>query len=619
MTNSELKPFGEIKHSDKLLRLDWFGGIQGSLGKLDNPLIECFFTPFDDPGSKGAAPRPRVRDQFIAGIAVGYLPTQFLGKYFRKGKPAALSDWLRAECITFDLDVSFPGAVTECTLPDLRIDPGFEFIAYRLTDFAKQAGVKLLRGTLQSSTNSNIRKFPAEQIVAIHEMELIRFYLTNSSFSCRNIFTGAFTNENLTERVVNIIHEPVAFDEQMGRGRFVYRHGYKENDAPILGRILFDQSALTLKAAQRVHSKMLADHINSGPRLVGYPRTLFPFIGNTRLTLSGRRISTANGFIFLAYRILSCTSSFPYNSLSYCDEIAPGGAPAPEDAPIAFAGEKAPEIGPAHHNINGTTGVSTSQERPSSASIELRSELGRRDYPGLKDVLLIKEKLRDCTHRSEKKSAHYIDTLINASTGRGSSGASSAARQSITERIVARPSVPPDLKTFMLVIHGLRTLHPDWNIDTIVVGEGYETDGEQASYFPEVPCPKKKRTIRQFSYVDDAKLDRRSFICVQICAYGQYVYLFEAQRRLRSPASPDDLYKEDMAILLLRTPAYEEILGDDFLPMITLTVEKNGWPNDEDLSEFVRGHTVHNKGVQTVEVLCERVAQLINRNVSNSL
>lgn len=619
MKANELKPFEKINHTDQLLRLDWFGGVQGNLDELDNPLIECFFTPFDPPDpSKGELnPKPRIKDQFIAGIAVGYLPIQFIGKYFRQGKPAPLSEWPRAERITFDLDVS-DASVVECILPDLFVSNS-DFIAYRHYNAACRAGLKLLKGTLLSSTSDKIKKFPAQQIVVIHELELIRYYLTVSSFSCKNIFTGAFTNENLKKRVVNTIHEPVTFDAAIGRGRFVYRHGYKEKDAPILGRILFDQTGLALNAAQRVHSKVLADQINANCRVIGYPRTFFPFTGKTTLTLSGRRIKTQNGFIFLAYRIHSCTSSFPYKSLSYCDEISQGGAPAPDDAPIAFKNLNALEVGPAHDDNN--VGVSTSHEQPSAASSQLQIELGQREYPGLQGLSLTKEKLRDCTHRSEKKAVNYLDTLLNASTGGGTSGASTATRQSISERVIAPSPVTPDLETFIRIIRGIGTLHPEWDISTITVGNGFELDGVNFSVFPPVPCRKRKNIMRQFSYMDWTKQEPRRFICVRICASERYFYLFEAQRRLREPPPPSNSgispYKEDMPIMVLTKQGHEEILEDDFLPMIKQTVVNTTWPSESQLGDYIKQAIHHGKGVQSVNDMCARVAQSISQNLES--
>lgn len=619
MKSNEFKPFKELSHTDKLLRLDWFGGVKYNLHEHDNPLVECIFTPIELPNPKNGkiTPKPKRADQFMAGIAVGFLPIVFLGQYFKKGKWAPPEEWLKHETITFELNVSDATSVTECTLPDMQLHQTSDFIAPRFKRTANKSGVKKLNGILRRTSRKDIKKINVPQDVFIHEMELIRFYLTNSSHSCKNIFSSAFSKDNIQTRVKNDLHDndKTLLDPQTGAGRILYRHGYREKDAPILGRILLDPDGVALNAAQRVSSKIIADRINSETDWLGYPRTNFPFLGTTRLVLSGRRLKTATGFIFLAYRIHSCSAPFPFKSLSYCDEITPGGKPAPEDAPVAFPGSKAPETGPAHEP--GEHGNSTSTERPSAASVQLKFEFNERIYQGLDGVLVFQEKLRDCTHRSEKKTPRHLDDLRDASTGGGTTGESSAARQSLTEDIVTPSPVTPDLDTFIKVIQELRKLHPDWTITTIIIGIGSENNGEQTSYFPKVACQKLNKIMRQFSYIDDMKKERRRFICVQILVNGRYIYLFEAQRRLRTPLSPKSLstYKEFFPILLLRKPSYEEVDGADFLPIIEQTVRNKTWPGKDAIDGFVKAYTVHGKGVKNEKDMCARVSKLIARSV----
>lgn len=618
MKNNALKPFTALKQTDKLVRLDWFTGTKHNIFETDNPLVECIFTPFAPPPPGSTKPTPLRYEQFKVFFAVGYLPILSLGVCFHGGKLVRPEDSFSTETIVFDLDVSDPSAITECTLADIPLDPSVEFISRRYQSTANRAGLKKLSGMLCHSTNEKINKkirackSPLPAVVLIHELEIVRFYLTNSSYSCKNIFTGAFSAANLEKRVVNELHEKLYLDPVTGKGRFVYRHGYKEKDAASLGRILFEPNDLALQAAQRVYSRATADRINDEPDWMGYPRTYFPFPGKTKLKLSGRRIKTISGeFIFLAYRIHSCSAAFPYKELSYCDEITPGGKPPPENAEPAFPGQKE-EKGPAHDDKPG--GESKSDQRPRAPSNPLRIELHEREYVGLRDVRIYKEKLRDCTHKREKKPHVYRETMLDASTGEGTSGDSNAARQSITEKIITPSPVTIDLRTFMQMLDLLKTLRPSWNVSRIVVGDG-PSDGELTSYFPEVECPKLKHIIRQFSFTDEDKLVRRRFLCVEVCVDGRYVYLFEAQRRLRNPSPPDNPFKEDMAVLLLRSQAFEEVQGDDFLPMIVQTVENKRWPNTDEIGGLVRDYTVHSKEDKSIESLCERVMQLVERCV----
>ena len=626
-----LKRFRDLPHTEGLLRLDWFGGISPNLNEPDNPFIECLFSPI----TKTPTPenpeeikwKRDMKNQIRAGISVGYLPSLFLGQYFKSGKRAPLAEWQPMETITFELNTGDASAITETYLPDISIESWSAPASARFEYTANRAGIKKLIGRLHKTDHKKIaqafKKFPVPFELIIHEIELIRFYLTNSEYSCKQIFTGAFQNDQLFVRVINALHEAPSFDPQTESGRFIYRHGYKQEDALSLGRILFEPNAHALHAAQRVHKQIVADRINHDGDQLGYARADFPFSGSTHLRLSGRRLKTATGYIFLACRILGCTGPFPFKHLSYCDEITPGGVPAPDDAPIAFPGLRTIDSGPAHSDGNDeTTGESASDERPSSASARIAAQLGARDYGALKDVTLKVEKLRDSTHRSKSKFPQYLESLLNASTGAGTLGASSCARQTITERNLRPSTVSPDLETFIQVLKGLRTLKAAWGVKTICVGHGTqdEASGEWFSFFPEVRCEKRKSIVRQFSFMDKEKLIGRRFLCAEIQVEGRYFYLFEAQRRLRDTSSlvkGQSLYKEDLPILLLRGAEHGQYIGVDFLPFMKLAVTKETWPAQDELKGFVRDYTVHGLGAQSVDEITSRIVDLVMRNLQN--
>lgn len=238
MKINELKPFTTLKQTDKLVRLDWFGGAKHNIAETDNPLIECIFTPFALPPSGSTKLKPLRHRQFKVFFAVGYLPVLSLGVCFREGKLVRAADQFQTETIVFDLDASDPSAITECTLANIPLDPSTRFISRFNQSTANRAGLKKLRGELCHSTNENINKkirackSPLPEVVLIHELEIVRFYLTNSSHSCKNIFTGAFSAANLDKRVINELHEKRYLDPVTGRGRFVYRHGYREKLPP---------------------------------------------------------------------------------------------------------------------------------------------------------------------------------------------------------------------------------------------------------------------------------------------------------------------------------------------------------------------------------------------------
>ena len=109
---------------------------------------------------------------------MSYLPSLFLVQFFKDGKYAPLTEWQKMQPITFEICTSDAVAVTERVLTDIGIEYLSALIDYQYRNVAFKSGFKLLQGhILENSTRK-----PFE--LMIHEMELIRFYMTNSEYSC---------------------------------------------------------------------------------------------------------------------------------------------------------------------------------------------------------------------------------------------------------------------------------------------------------------------------------------------------------------------------------------------------------------------------------------------------
>jgi hypothetical protein len=618
-----LKRFDELNHTQERISLDWFGGIAPNLDEPDNPLIECVFSPVKEsevrPSNNLAAPLlVPAGQQFRAAIATGYLPTLFTGKLYRNGKAENTDTSMSREIIEFEFDSQDKNGITETTLFDLNFGTQSIPINKRYIETVAQSGIKILNGKIKKSDNKNIqnhingttKKIPLD--VVIHEMEMIRYYLTNSEHSCKMLIIGAFSDENLFRQVINRDIDEPGFYPALNAHRLVYRHGYRKSDAPILGRILFEPDKLALRAAQRVNKTIARDTINFANSWVGYPRTDFPFNGVTRLTLAGRRIRINDTWYFRADRILDCTAPFPFKRLSFSDEIEKGGNPAGPDAPFAFANLDTIDKGPAHSGHN--SGHSKSNQRPSATSESLHSTLGQRIYSGLVGVELIREKLRDSTYQSRVRRPRYVETLVDASTGRGTSGSSSAAKQKIEEEIVQVAKLTRSLSAFLSAIKQLKSKNVNWKIQTIGVSLTITEQDEVFSLFPDVVCDVHKRT-RQFSYMDKRQKIRRRFMCVEVEIQGKYLYLFEAQRRPKDIAKDDDEFnhKETLPVLLLYRPGYESQSGNNFLAIIERTVKEKSWPS-VSMDEFIRHQMPHCKTNSTVDDLSGRIKKFILRN-----
>ena len=283
-----------------------------------------------------------------------------------------------------------------------------------------------------------------------------------------------------------------------------------------------------------------------------------------------------------------------------------------------FSGYGSVIHGPAHdHN---DLGESVSDQRPDSRSLRLNAQIGTRHFHDLQNIKLESIKKRDCTNISSTKFSEYFDNLINASTGAGTSGESNAAPQTITGRNISPSTVSPDIETFITIIESLKTLNRDWSVTSLLIGHGHQdANNWWHSYFPEVLCRKKTKIPLQFSFLDKKKLVPKVFIAVEININNQYLYLFEAQRRLKETMDDNKKsspYKENMSILLLYKSGYPQCTGQDFTNMIKKTVVNKTWPNKAQLPDFTRDYTVHGHGAQTTDILASRITDLINKNIN---
>lgn len=599
MERRTIKPFEEIKDTNDILILDWFGGIYGNLQEEDNPYIDCYFTPLVNKGIDEQTGKPKyyrsLKDQFRAGIAVGYLPSLQIGQYFNSNGHAPHSKWSNRKTITFQLDTSDPESIVDCFISDLQLTTSSDLTSYKFKSASDKAHIKALNGHLLTSNKNSI-----PSTVYIHDMEIIRFYLTNSSHSCKNLFSGAFQNDRLLVKVYNDIHEEPEYNHETGRCRFVYRFRYTYADRYALSRILSEPDNHALKAAQKVYKSITSDTLNLASGTIGYPKTHFPFKRKTQLSVSGRYLDTQSGKIFFIEKIESCSSPFLFKHLSCCSELEPGGKPPPEDAKEAFKNGKPSEKGPAHNNKNDKKGHSSSNQKPSSNSITLHAEVGDRILSGISALTEDKSKLRDCTHKTAKKRTINNDNLKNTSTGNGTSGESDTTKQSLSEKNITHSGYAPCIDSFLLELQSLRNKRVGkfkdddtvWHISTIKISSGFQDEnGEWHSYFPCVPCEIMTNQIRQFSFMDDNQFIRRRFIAVEVNIKNRYLYLFEAEKRERDKSSKENKteYKENMPTLVLYNENYKKCEPDNFKDMIKNTVKQKQWADGTNHTFYFKG------------------------------
>lgn len=585
-----LRPIEQIQFdSSNIWLLDWFGGLVDNPRDFSNPSIECVLTPCTLTPNRASGVIRHIGRQVGATVGVAALGAIRIGGQYINGEFSGASvAGYAEETIIFRIDADKPESIDECSLDQIGIDPLSMLISAPLGESGIKSCVKSVHGELIHTNNNRspdrnaTPDRPAFAQVLFHELEIIRFYYTNSTRLIRAVFNNQFAGENLVDEVIYTGHEGPHYDWERGHHRFEYRLGFYRADACIIARAVFDPTQTAMEGMRRISQSIIKSKINEEhPLKTGYPRTKFPFRGVAELTLTGRRVRLRNGnFIFVVHRIESCSGSFPFEDLSFQCEIEPGGPPAPEGSPEAFPERPPVSTGPGQSN-----GIMDSEGCPIEGSESVESMADIRRFTGLNPARCVVEKFRPNTHTSSKNPWKKYDlSLIKSSPGTPTHGRSDAVKQSIVDTIEGG-EVPVDLKVFVEILYGLKLRNINWKISTISISASSGRDPQSNtiySCFPAIACAELTRVPRQFSFMDREKTIRRKVICAQLEINGECLYLLEAERRHNDQGG----YMEELPILMLWATDRASIGRHIFDELLILTVENTSktWP--QDLSRF---------------------------------
>lgn len=582
--------------------LDWFGGIVKHPSTDDTLSIECILTPCTPDPTRPTGLKRHIGHQVAGTIGVCAINAFRAGGTYVNGKliPLKLAVGSPEEVIKFRFDSRRKESVTETFLDRIGITEHSALINQKLTSGGLSSPVKLVDGLLTATSNTRTRdrnassRQPFPFRVMFHELEIIRFYYTNSSFLTRHVFSDSFCLDQLYRRVVYSKHEGpyCSLDEE--KARFEYYLGFYDNDLPIIGRILFDPTETALQGVRRIYKSMQVSKLNEVSNYgAAYPRSLFPYLDKVELTLVGRRLKLDDGnYIFAVHRIESCNANFPYEKLSFQRSTEPGGqVKAPPEADAAFKNTRPMVKGPGQNS-----GEMDTEGRPFLGSEFADCQAEHRAFLGLAKVRFIREKVRDNTYNSDERPRSTFNPELNKSSpGTPTSGRSEAVNQKILDQIVSS-NIPVDIETFIDILSMLRVQCPQWKLSTIQMGENAWIDPSSKviySGFPSIACPERKSVFRQFSFHDKEKTNRRHLVGVQIYVNGKVVYLLEAERR-RNDQGKDI---EVLPILVLWAVDFAEIRDAIFKLVLAETVENPSktWPQDLSKHGLLRDSIEHRR------------------------
>jgi hypothetical protein len=609
----DLKPFKSLAEIKESYALSWIGALHPNLDDESSPLLECIFSPLNSQLAED------YDTQLKIGIAIGFLPTLSIGQIYKNGM--LTDEHLSKETLLIRIDTRKQTTINETSLSKMED----RFMKLRKEYFhAARSGLKCVEGVKVDPNSQN----PLTDIydnsisILIPEIELIRFYYAKSEDLSKALVSNAFEGEQLPIKIFNSIHEGPTFEIKTKLARFVYRHHFDRNDAIFLARIIFSNSALA--GARRINKSIVQQRVNNAPTLETYPRTNFPFYGESTLKVRGKWEPTKNGRKFLVHRILSCTGSFPFKGLSCCNELERGANPDNKEV-IESTGNNFPSFS---SSTDENRGYSVSDAKPRATLNPDHIEFSSGEFEGLRDIKIEYEKLRDNTHKFESRRPSRIDGLHDVSTGDTTSGDSSAKKININDTATPTPMLGADLAPFISAIDLLikkqdkKPAELKLKISYIGANNSYYDSALniEVSVFPTVFCPERHSVKRKFSFIDDKKKKKRKFLCVEFCAQHNsgnlYLYLFHAERRIRpekemTPLQKqnNDIYMEELPILMLHKKHYEQCIAVDFKDMLRLTVTSKNWPNESEIS-FIKQTIEH---TNSPDKLCNLIEDRVKK------
>lgn len=145
-------------------------------------------------------------------------------------------------------------------------------------------------------------KLPDGALLVVPCMELIRFYFGDSGLLLKRLFSGATATDNL--------YLSAWRSDVSGAAHLTLAPGLPFPAARTVARIAFDRRAA--KAAAWIAKSGVTAAVHSERY---YPRTTFPFKGETNFTAEGRWLGGDERRVFLVERILQCSHPFPFEWL----------------------------------------------------------------------------------------------------------------------------------------------------------------------------------------------------------------------------------------------------------------------------------------------------------------
>lgn len=360
-----------------------------------------------------------------------------------------------------------------------------------------------------------------------------------------------------------------------------------DEDAWILSRAYRTQEGL--KAARLVHDSLMVQSVANSENL--FPKTVFPFIGPTNLTLCYKPIycKDTNSYKKLVYSIYHCTAEFPFKRIQVIRDAttADKGSDIPEE-------KKKPFQAPNKNKQPENTPMASSQE-PSNLSQNNAIDKPSNRFGFTEDKPIEKPLKEQCLYKSIKSKKLKEINTEQQGTGRGTWGPSGTSRGTVNTN---REALDTSFDTFVEAIAELNK-HEDFSASI-------RTPTDQTKAIPLI----KAGRHRQWSYYDSALKSRRAVIIADIVYKSKSFCLIDFKYRAKESYSRAIISRIDYL-----SPSNQAV----YETLIRLAHARGRWVNITNLNESLSNPVATKHSEPNVETFIKKIAFKLEEIILNHL
>ncbi len=407
---------------------------------------------------------------------------------------------------------------------------------------------------------------------------LINFYLCTSTSLAHVVYNGSIANSANTE-----IYKPEKSSFSIEKSIFsIYlRMKMHDHDAWVLSRSFCTKAGY--KAARIVHDSLMVQNVKGNKYL--FPKSVFPFIGPTNLTLCYKPIfcKDTDSYKKLVYSIYHCTADFPFKRV----QVIRDATGADEETDISEEEKKPFQAN--NKNKKPSNSPMSSSEEPSNATQNNAIDKPENRFGFTEDKSIEKPLKDQCLYKSSK--AQMLDDINTKQqgTGQGAWGLSETSKASINSKRVPLDS---SFETFVEAISKLNE-YEDFKASI-------RPSTEQTKVIPLI----KPGKYRQWSYLDSGAASRRAVIIADIEYKSRNFCLLDFKFRSKESYSRAIISRSDFLM-----PSDEAI----YKILIRLAHARGIWSNMSKLPKFLNEVSTMKHSAPEIDVLAKNISAKIKK------